>query len=153
MEQAERFDCELISHDRSNHPVAAVFLVPQSVAVLDPGIPPGDCAFPRPDDIGDTNILSEDLASPTIVIAGDPEYFNAGVSQLCEGGERAEAATGNHGLPLEPEVEKISVDHERGRLSREPAQKTHERPLDLRARDAEMRIGNDVARRLEHGTS
>ena len=153
MEKPERLDCPLIAHDRANHPIAAIFLVAQSVAVLDAQSPAGNGALPRSDTVFDSHILAQDLSAPAIVIASDPEDVDAAITQLGEGGEGAKAATGYDRFPLEPEVEQITVDDQRLRLALQTAEKRDKGSLDLWTGDADVRVRDDIAGRVEHGTS
>ena len=151
MNEAKGFYRQPIAHDGPNHTVATVFAIAQPVAVLDSHLPSGDRSFPRPDDVVHPDVFAEDLSSPAIVISRDPQDLDSGVSELGERGESAEASAWDHRFPLEPEIEEIAVDHQRCGLPGEPAQERHERALDLRARDSQMRVGDDVARRVQHG--
>ena len=153
MQLSERSDCPLVSHNGANHSVAAVLLVAQSVTVLDAQAPAGDSAFPRSDAVIDTDIFTKDLSTPAIVVAGDPENVDAGVAQLGQRSEGAKAATGDDGFPLEPEVEQIPVDDQRLRFAGETAEKRNEGSFDLWTGDANVRVRNDIAGRVEHGTS
>ena len=123
MQETERLDRERMSHDRANHPVAAILAVTQPIAVLDAHVPAGYRAFPRSDEIVDADILPQHLTTPTIVIARDPEDIHARFLDFGECGERAETVAWNHALPLEPEVEQVTIDDQRRGLSRQSTQK------------------------------
>jgi hypothetical protein len=126
MHHPERPDREWMAHDGTYQPVAAIFLVSQAVAVLESHLPAGDRALPWTLDVGDANVVAKYFSTPGIVIAGDPEYFDAGVLELSERSKRAKAPSRDHRLPLEPEVEQVAIDNERSRLTRKPTQKRNE---------------------------
>ncbi len=153
MEHAERFDRETIAHDGPNHSIASILPLAQTIAVLDSDLPFGNRAFPRTDDVADPHVVAQYLAAPAVMVACDPKNLNSDIAELRKGCQSSKAAAWNHCLPLEPEIKEIAIDDQRCRLSRQSAQKRHERSLDLRAGDAEMRVRNDVAGRVEHGSS
>src|SRR5439155_8513494 len=136
MEHAERFDRETIAHDRPNHSIASILPLAQTIAVLDSDMPFGNRALPRTDDVADPHVVAEYLAAPAVVVACDPEDLNAYIAELRERRESPKTAAWNHCLPLEPEIKEIAVDDQRSRVSRQSAQKRHERSLDLRTGDA-----------------
>jgi acyl-CoA thioester hydrolase len=153
MQQPERLDRERMAHDRTNHPVAAILAVTKSVTVLDAHIPPGDLTVPWPDEIADADILTQHFATPAIVIARDPKDIHARILELGERGERAKTVARNHALPLEPEVEQVTIDDQRRGFSGQATEKRDERPLDLGTRDAQVRVRHYVAGGVEHGSS
>ena len=122
---------------------------PCSTRTFQPAIIP----FPRTHYVGDANVVAQYFSTPAIVIARDPQYFDAGVRELREGRERAKAPSRDHRLPLEPEVEQVAVYHERSRLACEPTEKGDERALCLRTGNSEVRVRYDVTGAVEHGTS
>ena len=153
MQQPEGGDSEAVPHDRPDETVAAILTGPEPVAVLYSCSPAGYLARPVADAVFRADVLTQNLAAPAIVVSGDPENRHPGVVQLRERGERPEAPAGNHGLPLEPEIEEVAVDDERRRPAFETAEKTHERPLRLGRSDTQVRIGNHVTRGGQHATS
>ena len=70
------------------------------------------------------------------MVAGNPKDLYSRISELGKRGKRSEAASGNHRLPLEPEIEKIPVDHQRRRFAGESTQKRNEGAFDLGAGDS-----------------
>ena len=72
MQQAHRFHRSGMPEDDLQAPVPSVLDRPQSIAMLDARAPAGD--FPRPlaDEVLDAGILADDLASPAVMVAGDP---------------------------------------------------------------------------------
>ena len=82
MDSSKCADCQSIPHNRTNHSVAAVFLVAQSVAVLDFRSPSAELAGPRADVIFDADVVAENVPAPAIVIARDPEDFESVVVQF-----------------------------------------------------------------------
>ena len=153
MHHPEYLDREWMAHDGTNQPVAAIFLVSQAIAVLESYLPAGDRALPRTLHVRDADIVAKYFSTPGIVIAGDPQYFDARVLELRERRQRAKAPSRDDCLPLEPEVEQVAIDHERSRLAREPAKKRDERAFRLRTGNSEVGVGYDVAGAVEHGTS
>src|SRR5689334_2909967 len=104
--------------------------------MLDPRAPPGDGALPDADMIFHTNILSQHFSTPTIMVPGDHEDRDTSIAQFSERGENAKARAGNNGLPFEPELEEVSVDHQRrGAIGQLPEELQH-LLLDLRFREA-----------------
>src|SRR5439155_24907684 len=91
MEHPKSLDRNRISHHRADEPVPPVFAVAESVAVLDSRFPSGDVTGPFADLIIRPDVLAENLASPTIVVAGDPEDGKSRIAQLGERGEGAKA--------------------------------------------------------------
>jgi hypothetical protein len=57
---------------------------------------------------------------------------------------------GNDGSPLEPEVEQVTVDDERRRMTANRAQELEDLPLDFRRCGAKMGVRDEVAWRGEH---
>lgn len=153
MQHPECLDRERMSHDGANHPVAAIFLVSQAIAVLDSYLPARDRSLPRTHDVRNANVVAKYVPTPAIVVAGNPDDFHAGVLELSERRKRAEASSRDHRVPLEPEVEQIAVDDERSRLTGKSAEKGDERSLCLRAGDSEVRVRYYVTGAVEHGTS
>src|SRR6185437_13627879 len=86
-------------------------------------------------------------------IARDVEDLRPAVAQCGKRGKRPEAASRNHRLPLEPEVEQVAVDYQGRNFSGNPRQIPFERAFDSGVRDSQMQVGNDVAWSVEHATS
>src|SRR4029077_20850125 len=97
--------------------------------------------------------VAQYLASPTVVVPGDPEDVYTTVLELGECCQRAKAAAWNHRFPFEPEVEKIAVDYQRARFPSQSAEKRDEGALDLGTCDSQVRVRHDVAGGVEHGSS
>lgn len=150
MQSSESSDRKAVAHDRPHHPVSAVFLLAQTVAVFYPGVPPGEISAPRSDVILDSDVVSKDLVTPAIVISGNPENRKPRVAQIRESGERAKAVSRNDRLPLEPEIEEVAIYHERPRSGCQSPQETHELALDVERRHTKVRIGDYVTRGSQH---
>ena len=150
MQRSESPDRKPVAHDRAHHPVSAVFLLAQTVAVFYPGVPPGEISAPRSDVILDSDVVSKDLITPAIVISGNPENRKVRVAQIRERGECAKAVSRYDGLPLEPEIEEVAVYHERPRSGCQSPQETHELALGVERRHAKVRIGDYVTRGSQH---
>jgi len=153
MQRPKCSDRKRMSHDGTNHPVAAILFVAQSVAVLDPNLPSSNRSLPRTNHVGDSDVIAQNLSAPAIVIARDPQYVDAGILEIGQSGQCAKAVSWNHRLPLEPEIEEVAIYDERARFARKAAQKPDKGALDLWACDAQMRVRHDVAGTFEHGTS
>src|SRR4029077_18442451 len=63
---------------------------------------------------------------------------------------RAKCAARNDRAPFEPEFEQVAVHDERTRRACDMAQERDHRSLDVGAGEAQVSIGEDVARRLQH---
>jgi len=96
MDRSKRADCQSIPHDRTNHSVAAVFLVAQAIAVLDLRSPSAELTGPRADVIFDADVVAQNVTAPAIMIARDPEDLESIVVQLGESREGAEARARNY---------------------------------------------------------
>src|SRR5438105_1932961 len=141
---------ETIPHDRPDHSITAVFAVAQAVTVLDARAPARDVAGPMSDLIVRADVFAQNVAAPTVVIARDPEDRHSGIVQLRKGRESPKTPARDYRLPFEPEVEEISVDHERRGAPLEAAEKSHEPPLGLHRCDAQMRVRDHVTGGCQH---
>jgi acyl-CoA thioester hydrolase len=150
MEPAKCAYRERVPQHLAQHAIPFVFARSETVAVLDARVPPGNVAEPRAKSVIDADVIAEDLTAPTIMIPGDHHDRDPGVGDVRQGGNGAEAATGNNRAPLEPELEQVAVDYERSRVRRHMAKKRDYGTLDFVSREAKMRIRHDVARRLKH---
>src|SRR5690606_32257068 len=85
----------------------------QSVTVLDARIPTADHS--RPGAVAEihTHIIAQEIRSPAIVIARDPQHGDALLPNTRQLGQNPVAATRNHTAPLEPEVKQVAVDYQR----------------------------------------
>ena len=79
------------------------------------------------------------------MIARNEQYRHTRVAKIREGRERAKAAARDYRLPLEPEVEKISVDDERARSACQSPQESDELSLDVERSYAKVRVGDYIA--------
>ena len=112
MQPPESFDCPSISQYAAEHSIAAILAPPQSIAMLDACVPSGNGAFPWADVVVDADILSQYIAAPAVVVAGEHEHGGPGVVQIRKRREHAEARARNHRAPLEPELKKVAVYNE-----------------------------------------
>jgi len=122
----------------------------QSVAVFDVRVPRTDLTEPRPKAIVDADVATKHVTAPTVVIAGDHHDLHAGVDDVGKGGESSKSAARDDRTPLEPELEEVAVDDERAAVRRDVSQERDDRSLDFIRREAEVCVGEDVARRVEH---
>jgi acyl-CoA thioester hydrolase len=83
------------------------------------------------------------------MIAGDHRHRHPGIDDIGQRGKRAKTPAGNDGPPLEPELEQVPVDDERAGVRRNVAQKGDDRAFDVAVREPQVRVGHDVARRVE----
>lgn len=144
MYRAKCADCQSIPHNRTDDSVAAIFFVAQSVAVLDLRSPSTKLTCPRADVILDSDVVAQNVTAPAVVIPCDPENLESVVAQLGKCAECAEACARNHGFPLEPEIEEITVDYERACSSAQIMQEANKSALDVARRNADVRIGNEI---------
>src|SRR6185503_17900978 len=133
--------------------VAAILARAQTVAVLEARSPASQFALPWPEPVVDARVALEHVAAPAVVVAGDHQDRDAIVREIRERPEHAKAAARYDGLPLEPELEQVAVDHDGARAPAQRLQKSAQRALDLGRCIAEMRVGDDVARRGKHAHS
>src|SRR5688572_10514427 len=110
MQCAESTYRESIAHDGSHESVSPVLLLPEPIAMVNAGVPPRERAAPFADMIFHSDVTTQDLVAPAVVITCNPENRHAALAKIGKGGKCAEAAAWNHRLPLEPEVEKIAID-------------------------------------------
>lgn len=139
-----------VAHYRPDHSVSAVFLLAESIAVFHNRVPAGEAASPRADVVINAYVVAQDVTAPAIVIARNPEDRQSGIFQVRQRGEGAKAVPGNYRFPFKPEIEKVPVNQQRPGSAFEIAEKPDQRTLGVERRDAEMRIGNDIAGRSEH---
>lgn len=144
------FDREGIPQQVADRAVSFVFDRSKPVAVLDVRTPRSYLVSPWSEDVVDAHILAEHVAAPTIVVSGDHQDRHACIDDVGKRGERAKTSSRNHRFPFEPKLEKVAVDDERFSLAGHMAKKGNDRLLDLSGRKPEVRVGNDVARRVEH---
>jgi hypothetical protein len=145
VQRPEGFDRHTIPHYRTNHPVSAVFFLSQPIAMVNPGIPSGDVAAPGTDVIFDADVLAKNFIAPAVMVAGDEEDRQPCIAQISERCQSAKAVAGYNGLPLEPEIEEVTVDYERTRMTCKSSQESNEPPLDVERRNTEMRVGDYIA--------
>ena len=146
MQRPEGFYGETIPHDGTDHSISAIFFLSQPIAMVNPGIPSGDVAAPRSDVILDTDILAKNVVSPAIVVAGDEKDWQSRLAQFGKRCKSAKAVAGYYRFPFEPEIEEVTVDDERTRMTSESSQERNELSLDVERSNAKMRVGNNVAR-------
>ena len=150
MQPPERSDRQRIPEQASNEAISLVFIGAQSVPVFDVHAPRADLIAPRAEPIVDADVAAEHVAAPTVVVAGDHDDLHAGVDDVGKGGERSKSAARNDCTPFEPELEQITIDDERSAMRRDVSQERDDRSLDFIRREAEVCVGEDVARRVEH---
>src|SRR4029079_4011353 len=75
-------DCQSIPHHRPDHTIAAIFFVAQAVSMLDARPPPGEVARPRAEVVVHSNIVTQNVAAPAVVVAGYPENLESAVAKL-----------------------------------------------------------------------
>jgi acyl-CoA thioester hydrolase len=150
MEPTKRAYRQRMPEQPTQHPIPFVLARAKSVAVLDARVPSSDVAEPRAESVIDTDVLSQYVATPAIVIARDHRHGHTRVRDVGECGDGSKATTRNHGAPLEPELEQIAVDHQRSGMRRHMTKKRDHRTLDFISGEAKMRVRHDVTRRLKH---
>lgn len=153
MQPAKECDRDTVAQHRPNEAIPSIFARSQAIAVLDSRWPSGECAFPRADSIIDADVVTQNVATPAIVITGDHQDRRTRLVQIRERGKNPEARAWDHGTPLEPELEQIAVDHQRCRATLELPQKGERVAFHFGFRETEMQIRDDVARRGKHALS
>src|SRR5213592_1881841 len=95
------------------HDAGAPVLLGQPVAVGHEGAASRhvELGFPRME--GDAQIVDEEVASPTVVVAAHERDRHAARSQGVELRDGAEVTARDHRAVLEPEIEQVAVDEER----------------------------------------
>ena len=146
MQRSESLDRETVPHYGPNHSISAIFFLSQPIAMVNPRIPSGDVAAPRTDVIFDADVLAENLIAPAVMVAGNEEDWQSCIAQIRKRCKSTKAVSGYHRFPFEPEVEQISVDHQRTRVSCKSSQECNELSLDVERGDAKVRVGDYVAR-------
>src|SRR6185295_19104794 len=109
-----------------------------------------DLTVPRPKLIVDADVAAQHVTAPTVVIARDHHDLHTGVDDVGKGGEGSESAARNDRTPFEPELEQVSVDDERAAVRCDVSQERDNCSLDFIRREAQVCVGEDVARRIEH---
>src|SRR5262245_7503767 len=147
---AKRANRERIAKDATQRAVTPVLLRPQAVSVLDVSAPSRDVARPRAQAVVDAHVLPKHVAAPAIMIARDHHHGNTRFGNVGQGSQRSKPSTRDYRSPLEPELEQVAVDDERTGVARRVAEKRDDRLLNFRWREAEVRVGDDIAGCVEH---
>src|SRR5579859_582431 len=129
----------------AKHPVTPVCFWPQTVSVLYAGVPSRHVAFPRTQGVVNADVLPQDLATPAIVVAGDPKHGYSSLGEISQPGEHAKCLARNDRFPFEPELEEIAVDDHRSGVIAEITEKRHRVVLDSRRGVADVCVSEDVA--------
>ena len=145
MKRAECPNRQWVPHHRPNQAIATILSVTQSVAMLDSRAPARELTNPWTDVIGNSDIVTENITAPAVMVPGYPEDFEPAVAQLGERSQGAKAGTRDDCLPFKPEVEEIAIDDERASAPAKVSQKPHETALSVARRHADVRIGNEIA--------
>ena len=153
MQPAKRSDCERIAKHAAKCAVPLVLQGTQSVAVLDVRAPSADVLLDGTELVIDAHVLAKNLTTPAVVIARDHRNRDAGIHDVRQRSDGSKAVAWHHRFPFEPELEQIAVDDQRSARRRNVPEERDHRPLDVRFREAEMRIRHDVAGCLEHARS
>ena len=150
MQPAKRANRQWVSEYASNEAISFVFARSQPIAVLDVNHPASDLSSPWAKAIVDAHVFTKDLSAPTVVVAGDHDDFHPGVDDVGQRGQRSKSDTRNDRPPLEPEFEQIAVDDERLSVGRNMSQERDDGTLDVLRSETEVRVRQDVTRRVEH---
>src|SRR5690606_3326076 len=146
-------DSQRIPQHGAEAPVACVLGAAQSVSMGDPCLPAGGLPAPFAKLVLDRQLGAEHFASPTVMVAGQPEYRQPPLAQTRQQCQDAEAGTRNHPAPCKPEVEQVAVDHQRSGAVVEVDKKPPKACLDFGWRDAEVGVRNHNAGGGQHGHS
>src|SRR4051812_39161792 len=68
MQRTESANRGAVSHDRTDHSVAAVLLFAKTIPMLDDRPPSAEFAFPRADVVLDSDIVAKNFAAPAVVV-------------------------------------------------------------------------------------
>ena len=150
MDQAKRRDRPPVSQHAPQCAVAAILTRTQSVAVLDPALPAREDALPCADHIVDSDVGSQHVPAPAVVVSGDHDDRRPRFPEIGECGENPEGGAWDDRAPLEPELEQIAVHDERGRATLQASQESERFPLDVVIRKSQVQIGNHIGGRCEH---
>jgi hypothetical protein len=131
-------------------PVASVLEFTQAVAVLDVGSPSGQRARPRAQPVFDTDFAPQHLPAPAVVVPCQHHDTHARFSEIRERSEHAKRSPRNDVPPLEPEIEEVTVDHERPCPAAQRAKKVEHVAVYRGRPEAEMRVRKDVAGCWQH---
>jgi len=137
---SERANGERIPEHAPEHAIAAVLVLAQSVAVLDPCVPAGHASGPRSEAIVDADIVPEHITTPAVMIPSDHHHFDPGVPQVGQCREHPEPTPRDHGLPFVPEIKEIAVDQQRLGPSGQTSQKAEHRAFHIGRGDAQVRV-------------
>lgn len=151
MQPAKRPNGKPVPKHVSNRAILAILEGSQAIAVFEMHTPSGDVIGQRTELVIDAHVLAQNVAAPTVVVAGDHLHGDAGVDDIGKRSQRAKPTTRDDRTPFEPELEQIAIDHERSSSLGDVTKKRDDRPLDILGSIAEVCVGHDVARRFEHG--
>ena len=96
------------------------------------------------------NVATQHVATPTIMVARDPQDFDASLARGGHRRERAESGAGHHVPPLKPEVEDVAVEDHAARVAPGEIEQRDERMFNLWRGGAKVRVGGDQAGRRQH---
>jgi len=150
MKPTERANRHGISQNMTNETVAFVFARSEPIAMLDVRAPSVDLVSPGPKQIVHADVPAKNIAAPAVMIAGDHDHGHSGIDDVGERRKCTKTAARDNRAPLEPEFEQVAIDDERFGIRGDVSQKRDHRAFDLVRREAEVRVGHDVARRVEH---
>ncbi len=149
VQPAKRADRQCVAQYVPERAIATVRARTEPIAVLNPRSPTRNLSGPGTELVLDADVSPQDLAPPAVVVSGDHRYGDPRVDDVGDRGERAKAAPRNDSAPLEPELEQIPVDDERPGMLGDVAKESDDGPLDVIMREAEVRVRDDIAGRVE----
>ncbi len=89
------------------------------------------------------DLLPQERTAPRIVIAADVDEPHTRLPQVGQGSKRVEIRAGHRRAQLAPEIEQVTVDHQKLRSPLPVPQEADERTLDRVGDGAQVQIGYD----------
>lgn len=123
-------------------------MVAQPVTMFDTGAPRPYTTRPRPQVVVDPNVALQYVSAPAVMIPCNVNDFHTSLSDGRQRGEHPKTMPGNHALPLEPEVEQITIDHQCTRSIWKRREISLEQSFDRHRSHPQMQIGNNMTRCL-----
>ena len=118
---------------------------PKPIAVRNVGTEPSHLRPYRSVQEFDSDFVPQESPAPRIVVASQQPNSDARVDQVRKDSQHGEVPTQDHGVILEPEVEKVAVDQQVIGDIRDPGEERHHgRLVDGRSRP-QMGVGDDDA--------
>jgi len=105
----EGADRRSVAQHTSKHPIAAILLLAEAVAMFNVRAPSTNDAVQGPEAEVNSGV-AQHVAAPAVVIPGEHRHGKSGIAQVHQRGEHPHSAARHDRLPLEPELEQVAVD-------------------------------------------